>query len=112
MVAGEFQNNFESSSSSRRTASHAGFFDLSQSGERPERYVDVLRFDTMPSRPILHAWANTVGSSASMCSLSPHWLKIKNPHAPAVTREADEDWRRPVTSFPQPSLSVRFAPTR
>jgi hypothetical protein len=27
----------QSSSSSRRTASHAGFFDLSQSGERPER---------------------------------------------------------------------------
>jgi len=25
---------------------------------------------------------------------SPHWLKIKNPHAPAVTREAEEDWGR------------------
>jgi len=26
-----------------------------------------------------------------------HWLKIKNPAAPAVTREAEEDWgRRPV----------------
>jgi len=25
---------------------------------------------------------------------SPHWLKIKNPKAPAVTREADEDWGR------------------
>ena len=23
---------------------------------------------------------------------SPHWLKIKNPHAPAVKREAVEDW--------------------
>ena len=23
---------------------------------------------------------------------SPHWLKIKNPAAPAVTREAEEDW--------------------
>jgi hypothetical protein len=23
---------------------------------------------------------------------SPHWLKIKNPRAPAVTREAEEDW--------------------
>jgi bifunctional non-homologous end joining protein LigD len=23
---------------------------------------------------------------------SPHWLKIKNPKAPAVTREAEEDW--------------------
>jgi bifunctional non-homologous end joining protein LigD len=25
---------------------------------------------------------------------SPHWLKIKNPSAPAVTREAEEDWGR------------------
>ena len=23
---------------------------------------------------------------------SPHWLKVKNPAAPAVTREAEEDW--------------------
>jgi hypothetical protein len=23
-----------------------------------------------------------------------HWLKIKNPAAPAVKREAEEDWRR------------------
>jgi bifunctional non-homologous end joining protein LigD len=25
---------------------------------------------------------------------SPHWLKVKNPAAPAVTREAEEDWAR------------------
>jgi hypothetical protein len=25
---------------------------------------------------------------------SPHWVKVKNPKAPAVTREADEDWGR------------------
>jgi bifunctional non-homologous end joining protein LigD len=25
---------------------------------------------------------------------SPQWLKVKNPKAPAVTREADEDWGR------------------
>jgi bifunctional non-homologous end joining protein LigD len=23
---------------------------------------------------------------------SPHWIKVKNPAAPAVTREAEEDW--------------------
>jgi hypothetical protein len=23
---------------------------------------------------------------------SPHWLKMKNPAAPAVKREAEEDW--------------------
>jgi hypothetical protein len=26
---------------------------------------------------------------------SAHWLKIKNPAAPAVRREAEEDWRTP-----------------
>ncbi len=25
---------------------------------------------------------------------SPHWVKVKNPAAPAVTREAEEDWGR------------------
>jgi len=23
---------------------------------------------------------------------SPHWVKVKNPKAPAITREAEEDW--------------------
>jgi hypothetical protein len=23
---------------------------------------------------------------------SPHWVKVKNPKAPAVKREAEEDW--------------------
>src|ERR1700716_2565870 len=32
------------------TASHAGFFILIQSGERPLRYVESLRLLTMPSR--------------------------------------------------------------
>jgi hypothetical protein len=26
----------------------------------------------------------------------PHWVKVKNPKAPAVTREAEEDWGRKV----------------
>jgi ATP-dependent DNA ligase len=25
---------------------------------------------------------------------SPHWVKVKNPKAPAVKREAEEDWAR------------------
>jgi len=24
---------------------------------------------------------------------SPHWVKVKDPKAPAVKREAEEDWR-------------------
>src|SRR5262249_13201495 len=59
----------QSSSTSRFTAGASGFFILSQSGERPERYIDSLRFDTMPSRPSLQAWAKTVGPSPSKCSL-------------------------------------------
>jgi ATP-dependent DNA ligase len=31
---------------------------------------------------------------------SPHWLKINNPAAPAVNREAEENWNRP-TPAPQ-----------
>jgi hypothetical protein len=45
----------------------AVFFILSQSGERPERYIESLRFDTMPSSPILQAWAKMVGPSPSIC---------------------------------------------
>jgi hypothetical protein len=41
-----------------------------------------MRFDTMPSRPILHACANTAGLSASMCSLS------RRPGAALVRTEA------------------------
>src|SRR5262249_6579705 len=43
---------------------------LSQSGERPERYIEASRFDTMPSSPILQAWAKAVGPSPSICSLN------------------------------------------
>ena len=27
---------------------------------------------------------------------SPHWIKSKNPNAPAVKREAEEDWGRNI----------------
>src|SRR5262245_11002488 len=59
----------QSSSASRFTAGAARFFILSQSGERPERYIESLRFDTMASSPILQAWAKTVGPSPSICPL-------------------------------------------
>jgi bifunctional non-homologous end joining protein LigD len=32
--------------------------------------------------------------SAYRAGRSPHWVKIKNPKAPAVRREAEEDWSR------------------
>ena len=40
-------------SASRLTASQVGFFIVSQSGERPERYGESFRFDTMLSSPSL-----------------------------------------------------------
>jgi hypothetical protein len=30
---------------------------------------------------------------------SPHWVKVKNPRGPAVTREAEEDWGQAHTFF-------------
>jgi hypothetical protein len=37
-----------------------------------------------------------MGSRASpyVSGRTRHWLKFKNPAAPAVKREAEEDWRR------------------
>jgi hypothetical protein len=32
--------------------------------------------------------------SAYRSGRSAHWVKVKNPKAPAVTREAEEDWGR------------------
>jgi hypothetical protein len=37
------------------TVSHAGFFILSQCGERPERYGESSRFKTVPSSASLEA---------------------------------------------------------
>ena len=49
-----FDHLLQSSSASRFTASHAGFFILSQSFERPERYSrSPSLFDTMPSSPTI-----------------------------------------------------------
>jgi hypothetical protein len=31
---------------------------------------------------------------------SPHWIKVKNPNAPAVKREAEEDWGRKLRRMP------------
>jgi hypothetical protein len=43
------------SSRSRRTASLAGFFDLSHTLDGPLRYDASTRFETMPSSPMRHA---------------------------------------------------------
>lgn len=45
----------QSSSASRVTAGALGFFTLTQCAERPERYGEPSRFDTMPSQPSAQA---------------------------------------------------------
>ena len=44
-----------SSSASRFTAEAAGFLTFSQCADRPARYGDPSRFDTMPSQPSAQA---------------------------------------------------------
>jgi hypothetical protein len=89
--------------------------DAMRSGKsrlRPRRR-EPSRFDTIPSRPILQACANTSSPSGrSRCSFNriPDRVlrrmlasvalrtsigslrRFKNPEAPAVKREAEEEW--------------------
>ena len=43
---------------------------------------------------------------------SPRWVKVKNPKAPAVKREAEEDWGVKTIGLllPQPNAGVDFEP--
>jgi hypothetical protein len=43
---------------------------------------------SLASRPRIIIRSGFVGGR------SPHWIKVKNPNAPAVKREAEEDWYR------------------
>src|SRR6516165_9105907 len=45
----------QSSSASRFTAGAFGFLTFTQCGERPDRYIEPSRFDTMPSQTQLQA---------------------------------------------------------
>jgi hypothetical protein len=37
---------------------------------------------------------NSFQLAADYRRAGPHWIKVKNPKAPAVKREAEEDWGR------------------
>jgi hypothetical protein len=39
------------------------------------------------------------------------WIKVKNPAAPAVTREAEEDWNSVPRRFPPATPTVTRPPT-
>jgi hypothetical protein len=62
----------QSSSRSRRTASQAGFFDLSQTFDGPLRYGESSLFETMPSRPNRQARSNTAGPSCA------RWVNLQS----------------------------------
>ena len=49
----------------------------------------VLSVDFSTYRKARSGWAR-----ATAAAESPDWLKFKNPEAPAVRREAEEDWGR------------------
>src|SRR5947209_341351 len=53
------------SSASLVTAGAFGFFDLTQSAVRPERYGEPLRFDTFPSSPRRQTCSNTMAPTWS-----------------------------------------------
>jgi hypothetical protein len=56
-------------SRARIIAGLSGFLTLIQSRDGPERYGAVIRFDTMPSRPMRQACWNTSAPSPSVWSL-------------------------------------------
>jgi hypothetical protein len=56
----------QSSSASRRTAVVAGSFDLIQSSELSDRSREPIRFETIPSSPILQAWRKPIAWLSQM----------------------------------------------
>jgi hypothetical protein len=67
------------------TAGAAEFFIFNQSGERPEREAESFRFDTMPLRPVLQAWAKSR-------NLRTGGGKIVAMEGPAPKRVAITEW--------------------
>jgi Raf kinase inhibitor-like YbhB/YbcL family protein len=68
-------------------------------GDHPHRYlftvfaVKVDRLNVTADTSAAVVGFNLPGS-LYRSGRSPHWVKVKNPKAPAVTHEADEDWGR------------------
>ena len=76
----------QSSSASRFTAGAFAFFILSQSGDGPTVFAHACKLG-------LEGIVSKRKDSAYRSGRSPDWLKMKNSDAPAVKREAEEDWR-------------------
>src|SRR5215472_10764229 len=47
-----------------------------------------------PMARLLHFTNRKIEDLRNRSGRSPHWVKVKNPNAPAVKREVEEDWGR------------------
>jgi ATP-dependent DNA ligase len=56
---------------------------IAERGDFVFRHACNLGFQGIVSKPL---------GSTYVCGRSRHWIKSKNPAAPAVKREAEEDW--------------------
>jgi bifunctional non-homologous end joining protein LigD len=80
-----------------RKATLAGILRKARHGVRLNEHLEHpggMRCSAMPAR---WAWEEIVSKrlgSRYRSGRSPDWLKFKNPEAPAVKREAEEDWAR------------------
>ena len=78
-----------------RKATLAGILRKARHGVRLNERLEHpggMRCSAMPAR---WAWEGIVSKrlgSRYRSGRSPDWLKFKNPEAPAVKREAEEDW--------------------
>jgi hypothetical protein len=78
----------------RRSGSESSFV---WRGESAVRRFYTLIADTLSSLACKLGWESIVSKrlgSIYRRGRSPHWVKVKNPKAPAVKREAEEDWGR------------------
>ena len=55
------------------------------------QHIRIELLGVLQKRKVAHLWR--IGSPYR-AGRSPHWVKVKNPKAPAVKREAEEDWGR------------------
>jgi ATP-dependent DNA ligase len=63
------------------------FFDLSHVFDGPLVFAHACKLG-------LEGIVSKRRDSLYRSGRSPHWIKSKNPNAPAVKREAEEDWGR------------------
>ena len=80
-----------------RKATLAGILRKARHGVRLNEHLEHPGGMWCSAMPARWAWEGIVSKrlgSRYRSGRSPDWLKFKNPEAPAVKREAEEDWAR------------------